>query len=68
MSEVALWYALVVGIGMSAGMFVSGRVIDRFTRRSKAAYAIVPAVSLALALPFYLAFVWAPTGSWRCCS
>src|SRR6202012_2036421 len=40
-----------------------GRAIDRFTRRSKQAYALVPAASLTLALPFYLAFVWAP--GWR---
>jgi len=59
--EVALYYALVVGIGMSAGIFVSGRVIDRFTRRSKLAYAAVPAISLVLAVPFYLGFVNAPT-------
>ncbi len=61
LGQLAIWYALVVGIGMSAGIFVSGRVIDRFTRRSKVAYALVPAVSLALAIPFYLGFVWAPT-------
>ena len=61
LSEVALWYALVVGIGMSAGIFASGWAIDRFTRRYKQAYALIPAASLALAVPFYLAFVWAPT-------
>ena len=60
LSEVAIYYALVVAIGMSAGIFVSGWVIDRFTRRSKVAYALAPAISLALAVPFYLAFVWAP--------
>jgi len=61
--EVALYYALVLGVCMSAGIFVSGLVIDRFTRRSKLAFAIAPAVSLLLALPFYFAFVWAP--NWR---
>lgn len=61
LNEVSVYYALIVGIGMSAGIFVSGRVIDRFTRRSKQAYALVPAASLALAIPFYVAFVWAPT-------
>ncbi len=61
LKEVALWYALVVGVGMSAGIFVSGRVIDRYTRKSKIAYALVPAVSLMLAIPFYIGFVWAPT-------
>ncbi|MBS0385527.1 MAG: MFS transporter, partial [Proteobacteria bacterium] len=52
---------LVMGVGMSAGIFVSGLVIDRFTRRSKVAYAMAPAISLIFAIPFYLAFVWAPT-------
>lgn len=61
--QVAVYYALVVLIGMGGGMFVSGRVIDRFTKRSKQAYALVPAASLSLAVPFYLAFVWA--SSWR---
>lgn len=61
LEEIAIWYALVVGIAMSGGIFVSGRVIDRFTRTSKLAYAIVPAITMALAIPFYVAFVWAPT-------
>ncbi len=59
--EVAVYYALVVGIAMTGGIYISGRVIDRFTVRSKRAYALVPAFSLALAAPFYVAFVWAPT-------
>ena len=59
--EVAIWYALVTGIGMSAGMLISGRVIDRYVHRSKQAYALIPAASLALAIPFYVGFVWAPT-------
>lgn len=61
LGDVAVYYALVVGIAMSAGIFVSGRVIDRFTRRWKQAYALVPAASLALAVPFFAGFVWAPT-------
>lgn len=63
LGEVAVWLALVVGIGMSAGIFVSGLVIDRFARRSKAAYAIIPAISLIFAVPFFIAFIWAP--SWQ---
>lgn len=61
LADVAVWYALVVGVGMSAGIFCSGWAIDRFTRRSKRAYGLVPAASLILAIPFYCAFVWAPT-------
>jgi len=62
LGDVAIYYALALGIGMSAGIFVSGRLIDRFTRRSKQAYALLPAASLILAIPFYLGFVW--TSSW----
>jgi len=61
LEEVALWYAIVVAVGMGGGIFASGRVLDRFTRRSKAAYATVPALTLALAIVPYLGFVWAPT-------
>jgi MFS family permease len=61
--QVAIWYALVALVGMSSGMLVSGRVIDVATRRSKAAYALVPALSLAVAIPFYLGFVWSPSWS-----
>ena len=59
LQQVAIWYALVAGIGMSAGMLISGRAIDRFVRRWKPAYAVIPAASLAIATPFYLGFVWA---------
>lgn len=61
LEQIAVWYALVILFGMGAGMLVSGRVIDRFTRQSKAAYAAIPAISLMFALPCYLIFVWAPT-------
>lgn len=60
LGEVAIWYALVLAVGMGGGMVISGRVIDRMTRKSRAGYAIAPALSLAVAMPFYVAFVWAP--------
>ncbi|MBL8656690.1 MAG: MFS transporter [Altererythrobacter sp.] len=61
LEQVAVWYALVVGLGMGAGMLVSGSLLDLFTRRTRTAFAVAPAISLALALPFYVGFVWAPT-------
>ena len=61
--EVSIYYTLLVGICMSGSMFVSGRVIDHFTRRWKQAYALVPAISLTLAIPFFIAFVSTPTWS-----
>lgn len=60
LEEVALWYALVVGVGMGAGMLISGRLLDRFTRRTRTAFALAPAISLSFALPLYVGFVWAP--------
>jgi MFS family permease len=63
LKEVALYFALVVAVGMSGGIFVSGQAIDRFTRRSRAAYAVIPAITLLLAIPPFIGFVWAP--SWR---
>src|SRR5690606_13224331 len=61
LTEVAIYYAIIVGVGMSAGIFASGWAIDRFTQRSKLAYALVPAVTLVFAIPFYCGFVWAPS-------
>lgn len=60
LDQVAVYYALVVAVAMSGGIAISGWAIDIFTRRSKQAFAILPAVSLVLAIPFYIAFVWAP--------
>ncbi len=60
LGEVAVWYALVLLVGMGGGMIASGRVIDRMVRKSRAGYAVAPALSLMVAMPFYLAFVWAP--------
>lgn len=63
LQDVSLWYAIVVILGMGGGIYVSGRVIDRFTRRSKAAYATIPAISLSLAILPFIGFIWAPTWS-----
>jgi len=60
LGDVAIWYALVLLVGMGGGMIVSGRVIDRMVRKSRAGYAIAPALSLVVAMPFYIGFVWAP--------
>ena len=59
--DISLWYALVVLVGMGGGILVSGRVIDHYTRRTRTAYATIPAFTLCLAILPFLAFVWAPT-------
>ncbi|HEY5713526.1 MAG TPA: MFS transporter [Allosphingosinicella sp.] len=60
LNEVAIWYALLVGIGCGGGIYLSGRLVDRFAPRSKRAYAFIPAVGLTLAIPFFVGFVAAP--------
>jgi MFS family permease len=60
LQDVALWYSLVLGIGMGAGVFAPGWLVDRYSARSKQAYGLIPAIGLALAIPFYLGFVYAP--------
>jgi MFS family permease len=58
--EIAIWYAVAIIVGMGGGMVVSGRIIDHFARGSRRVYALAPAISLAVAMPFYVGFVWAP--------
>jgi MFS family permease len=60
LDELAVYYALVMGVGICAGMYVSGRLIDRFAPISPRAYAYLPAAGLAVAVPFFVGFVWAP--------
>jgi MFS family permease len=59
--DVTIWYALALLFGMGGSMLVSGRLLDAVTRRSRTGYALAPAISLAIAMPFYVAFVWAPS-------
>jgi len=63
LGAVAVWYALVLAVAVGAGMYTSGRMIDRLAPRTKRAYAYLPAAALAVALPFFIGFVMAP--GWR---
>jgi MFS family permease len=60
LADVAIWYALVIALGMGGSMLLSGRLIDRLVRRSRVYYALAPAVSLLVAMPFFVAFVLVP--------
>jgi predicted MFS family arabinose efflux permease len=59
--DLAIYYALLVGVFVCAGMYTSGRLIDRLARRTRRAYAYLPAAGLALAIPCFIGFVWAPS-------
>lgn len=60
LDQVSIWYALVLGVAVSLGIYASGTLTDRLGRRMRAAYALIPAAGLALALPAFVGFVAAP--------
>ncbi|MFS0773062.1 spinster family MFS transporter [Sphingomonas sp. 1P08PE] len=62
--QVALWYALLVLVSMGGGIFASGRLVDRFAGRDKRVYALIPAIALIVAAPFFVGFVAAPGWRW----
>ena len=62
LGEIALWYALLLGIVVSGGTYVSGWLIDRFSARRPQAYGLVPGIALMLAIPCFIGFVGA--SSW----
>ena len=63
LTDVALWYSLVVGLGGAVGTFGAGWLVDRLSHRSPRWYAWVPAIAFVASLPFFLGFLWVPT--WR---
>lgn len=61
MADISLWYSVVFGLAMAVGMFASGFLADRFAQRRPSAYATLPAVALAIGVPFFVAGVMADT-------
>lgn len=64
LGDVAIWYALVVGIATAGGIYVSGWLIDRFAVRSRQAYAVVPGVAILACIPFFIGFVYSSSWQW----
>jgi predicted MFS family arabinose efflux permease len=62
LDEIAIWYALLLGVCVSGGIFLSGRLIDRFASRWPQVYGLLPAIGLAVSVPFFIGFVTA--SSW----
>src|SRR5450631_1274177 len=60
LKQIALYYAILIGVAISGGIYSSGRLIDWLAPSSKRAYAFVPALALTMAIPFFMAFAWAP--------
>lgn len=60
-SDVAVWYALVLGVTGVIGTFGSGWFVDRLGQRDRRWFAWLPALAFALSIPFWLALLWAQT-------
>lgn len=61
LTEVAFWYALVLGVTGVVGTFAAGWLVDRLGRRDPRWYAWVPALAFTLSLPALAGLIWAPT-------
>lgn len=55
------YYAIMLAISMGLGTFLAGPIVDFLAKRSKVWYAIVPAIAMTLAIPFHIAYVYAPS-------
>jgi MFS family permease len=60
-SDVATWYALVLGVTGIIGTFGAGWLVDRLSHRDRRWFAWVPAIAFALSIPFWFGLLWAPT-------
>lgn len=61
LAGMSLFYGSIVLVGGLAGIWLGGWLGDRFGPRRPAAYAVIPAVCLALSVPFYAAALFAPS-------
>lgn len=66
LEDVAIYYSMVVLVGMTGSMIASGAMIDRLTQHSKAAYALIPGGTLIIAIPLYIGFVSSSSWSSAC--
>ncbi len=53
--------AVIIAVGAGLGTFLGGVVADRWARRDRRAFALLPAVTMALAVPFACAYLVANT-------
>jgi predicted MFS family arabinose efflux permease len=53
LGELSIWYALAIGLGIGLGTWASGALTDWLVKRSKAWFALMPAIAMAAAAPFW---------------
>jgi sugar phosphate permease len=63
LTDVAAYYALVLGVGGVIGTFAAGWLADRLGRADRRWYAWIPAIAFTATIPFWFLILWAP--DWR---
>jgi predicted MFS family arabinose efflux permease len=61
LSEVALWSALIIGLGGGSGAFAGGVIVDLLARRDVRWYGWAPAISILLSVPFAVTQLLTPS-------
>ena len=61
--ELSLWYALALGVSIGLGTWFSGAIVDILVKRSKAWYALLPAICMAAAAPFW--YFYTQASEWQ---
>ena len=62
-SDVATWYALVLGVTGIIGTFGAGWLVDKLAHKDRRWFAWVPAIAFLLSIPGWFGMLWAP--SWQ---
>jgi len=57
--QMSAWYSVAFGLSFAVGLWLGGAFSDRLARRTPLAYAVVPAISLTIAVPFVVLAVLA---------
>lgn len=63
LQELSVYYALALGVSIGLGTWLSGALTDWLAKRSKAWYALLPAIAMGAAAPFWYFYVGAD--SWQ---
>jgi MFS family permease len=61
LTQVADFYAIVLGVTGIIGTFAAGWLVDRLSRRDRRWFAWVPAIAFTITIPFWVLMIWAPT-------
>lgn len=62
--EITVPLGLLNGVAYGVGTYLGGALTDRFGKKNKGAYTIIPAIGMLLTIPTGFLQVWAPSPMW----